>query len=104
MWVIDLEEVPVLDPYSNTFLVLTGVFLLLVVFALWLAWQERKLIRLANVQVSSSAEVPLQQIPNSGTNVGQMSSISVTTAGVISQRPLSLCRSCSQQQHQQMLI
>lgn len=101
MWVIDPTQ-SVLDPYSNTFLVLTGVFLLLLVFALWLAWQERKRIRLANVQISSSAEVPLQQIPNSGTNVGQMSSI--TTAGVISQRPLSLCRSCSQQHQQQMLI
>ena len=44
-----------LDPDSNAVLILGGVFIVLMVFALWLAWQERKKNMSGNVQVTSTA-------------------------------------------------
>jgi len=54
MWGIKPVGVtPVLDPDSNAVLVLAGVFIVLMVSALWLAWEERKK-GTSNVSVTSS--------------------------------------------------
>lgn len=104
MWGVKPEE-SVLDPDSNAVLILTGVFLVLMVFALWLAWQEKKKTEMGNVHVTSTAGIPLQQLTTPTTNMGQLSSTSLTTAGPITQQPQPL----SQQQqllmqHQQQLL
>ena len=60
MWGIKPED-SVLDPDSNAVLILAGVYLVLMVFALWLALQERKKSQ-GRVQVNSMAG--LQMLPN----------------------------------------
>jgi hypothetical protein len=77
MWGISKED-SVLDPDSNAVLVLTGVFVILMVFALWLAWQERKKA-VGNVTVQSSV------------NNYPLTTTMTTTAAppVISSQPLS---------------
>ena len=54
MWGVKPED-SVLDPDSNAVLILGGVFIVLMIFALWLAWQERKKNLSGNVQVTSTA-------------------------------------------------
>lgn len=54
MWGVKPKK-SVLDPDSNAVLILGGVFIVLMIFALWLAWQERKKNISGNVQVTSTA-------------------------------------------------
>lgn len=54
MWGVKPED-SVLDPDSNAVLILGGVFIILMIFALWLAWQERKKNLSGNVLVTSTA-------------------------------------------------
>lgn len=59
MWGIKPEE-SVLDPDSNAVLILGGVYFILMAFALWLAFQERKKMTQGNVSINSTAGLPMQ--------------------------------------------
>ena len=59
MWGVKPEE-SVLDPDSKAVLILGGVYLVLMAFALWLAFQERKKMMQGNVQVNSTVGMQMQ--------------------------------------------
>lgn len=83
MWGIKPEE-SVLKADTNAFLIVTGVFGSLMVFALWLAWQERKKKGMANVSVTSMTGM------NSSTSYPMMMTTSMTNAvpaPVVTQQP-----------------
>lgn len=64
MWGVKPEK-SVLKPDSKAVLILGGVYLVLMAFALWLAFQERKKRAYGNVQVTSTAgTVPLPVLPS----------------------------------------
>lgn len=79
MWGIKPED-SVLDPTSNAVLVLTGVFVILMVFALWLAWQEKRK-GMVNVTVNSTAGV----LDNTNSYPLTMTMTSVPAQGMMNQ-------------------
>ena len=65
MWGVKPEQ-SVLDPDSNAVLILAGVYVVLMAFALWLAFQERKKLTQGNVHVTSRSaamQAPMAAAP-----------------------------------------
>lgn len=63
MWGIKPEK-SVLQPDSKAVLILGGMYLVLMAFALWLAYQERKKRTYGNVQVTSTAGTAMPLLPS----------------------------------------
>jgi len=61
MWTIRPED-SVLSPDSNTVFILGGVFVVLMVFALYLAWQEKRKVVQSQVASGAYPQYPLNGI------------------------------------------